>query len=99
MNKVVLSRIHQEPIPDNFQLTSYFRLLCDLYPDAFTYVLCIPETGCWCGASPEPLLTVSGGNVETISLAGTQKYDPRIQKPLWDAKELEEQQIVTSYIA
>jgi isochorismate synthase len=99
LDKLVLSRIHYEPRPQDFKMDLYFRNLHDEYPDAFVYMLCIPGLGCWSGASPEPLVTIENNEVETISLAGTRKYeDIPSKKSGWTAKEYEEQQLVTNYI-
>ena len=52
------------------------------------------------GATPELLIDVSGDTFKTVSLAGTQKYDP--ERPLsevaWTQKEIEEQALVSRYI-
>jgi len=99
LDKLVLSRIHYEPRPRDFKMDLYFRNLNAEYPDAFVYMLCIPGLGCWSGASPEPLVNIHNHEVETISLAGTRKYEQvPSKKNGWTAKEYEEQQLVTNYI-
>lgn len=57
-----------------------------------------PKVGLWLGATPELLFQVEGKQLTTISLAGTQPYK-RVSKVTWTNKEIEEQQIVTDYIA
>lgn len=96
LDKVVLSRISREPAPEGFAPTRFFEALHKAYPHAFVYILFIPEAGLWFGASPEPLLNISGGKACTVSLAGTR---PLTGSDLpWGEKEIQEQQIVTSYI-
>lgn len=73
-----------------------FRKLCTLYPDAFVFLFSTPETGTWAGATPELLLRSCGGRIESMALAGTRTPD---DQEGWDAKNLEEHQVVTEYIA
>lgn len=65
-----------------------------LYPSAFRYVWFHPDTGIWCGASPEILLQVKAGEFRTMSLAGTQVSE-EISNVVWGSKEKEEQEMVT----
>ena len=95
LGKIVLSRIHVEQRPLDFHPELFFSQLTEKYPDAFVYLLYIPGIGCWCGASPEPLVKIKGNRVETISLAGTRKYSSDDVETEWNS---EEQEIVTSYI-
>lgn len=96
MKKVVLSRKRtftdalQDPI-------AVFKKLLDTYTSAFVYVWYHPKIGLWLGATPETLLQVKNRIVETMSLAGTQKYVPEAPV-LWGSKEQEEQQLVTDTI-
>ncbi|MBN2215367.1 MAG: chorismate-binding protein [Bacteroidales bacterium] len=99
IKKAVLSRIHVEPKNSPFENSMLFTELCKKYPHAFVYVFQIPGAGCWIGATPEPLVLIRNGMVETISLAGTQKLsDLPPEKVQWPLKEIEEQDIVTQYI-
>jgi isochorismate synthase len=51
--------------------------------------------GTWIGATPEVLLSIENEEVKTISLAGTKKSN---DESAWNAKEKEEQAIVTQFI-
>jgi isochorismate synthase len=98
LSKVVLSRISVDNKPDNFNPSELFNALHLAYPEAFVYLLFIPGAGMWCGASPEPLLHVSGDTATTVSLAGTRKFSENYNGLEWDHKELNEQEVVTTYI-
>ena len=97
--KVILSRVHIEKKPDYFDAGSFFMDLQKSYPNAFCHLINIPGAGTWTGATPETLVRTHENNVQTISLAGTQTYSGKDQIVNWPEKELEEQQIVTDYIA
>ncbi len=94
--KVVLSRKETISLP-NFDLFGYFEKLLVEYPSAFVYLWYHSEVGCWLGATPESLVSVTGNTFSTMALAGTQLYNPN-KKAVWQSKELEEQKIVTDYI-
>lgn len=97
--KVVLSKLHVEKLPDDFQPEQFFLTLCRKYPHAFVYIMQLPEVGCWIGATPEPLLTIENGSVKTVSLAGTQVgTELETEDYHWSSKEIEEQGIVTNFI-
>lgn len=98
-HKVVLSKVRVETLKTEFNAAVFFLHLCETYPHAFVYLMQLPEVGCWAGATPEPLLLVEEGKVETVSLAGTQLAtgDP-INSYSWAEKEIEEQGIVTGFV-
>lgn len=97
--KVVLSKLRVEKLPDDFQPEQFFLTLCRKYPHAFVYIMQLPEVGCWIGATPEPLLTIENGSVKTVSLAGTQvATELETEDYRWNSKEIEEQGIVTNFI-
>ena len=97
--KVVLSKLRVEKLPDDFQPEQFFLTLCRKYPHAFVYIMQLPEAGCWIGATPEPLLTIENGTVKTVSLAGTQvATELESEDYHWSSKEIEEQGIVTNFI-
>ena len=97
--KVVLSKLRVEKLPDDFQPEQFFLTLCRKYPHAFVYIMQLPEVGCWIGATPEPLLTIENGTVKTVSLAGTQvATELESEDYHWSSKEIEEQGIVTNFI-
>lgn len=71
-----------------------FARLCRAYPEAAVFSW---RSGAdvWLGATPELLLDCSEGRVATMSLAGTR---PAGTPGPWDAKNIEEQEIVTRFI-
>lgn len=94
--KVVLSR--KETVP--FQATDLFALfksLKDNYPTAFCSLIYHPSIGIWMGATPEQLIKVEKGKIETMALAGTQKNLGQ-EEVVWGAKEQDEQEYVTKFI-
>ncbi len=95
--KVVLSRI--KSLKGNTgQLHCIFKILCDSYPNAFVYLLCI-NGQCWTGATPEPFMCSSGREFVTVSLAGTRPYrKENLDISNWNHKELQEQEYVTLHI-
>jgi len=96
LEKVVLSRFADVPLPADSRPDLIFEALCSLYPTAFVSLYAIPGVGCWIGASPELLLACRDDRFESMSLAGTRS--PQENEHLWQAKEQNEQQIVTRYI-
>jgi len=99
--KVVPARSKVIDIPEGFNIIQFFLDLCEQYPNAFISLVSVPGHGTWIGASPESLISMdSKGIFQTVSLAGTQSYDP--EKELydmpWTQKEIEEQALVTRYV-
>lgn len=94
--KVVLSR----KVETGYEGTplDLFQNLLDSYATAFCYLWYHPEIGTWLGATPEILLMCENRQFATMSLAGTKHYVEN-KRPEWGRKELEEQQLVTDYIA
>ncbi|MBT7135519.1 MAG: isochorismate synthase [Polaribacter sp.] len=95
LKKVVVSR-NEDIVLEHFNLLTTFKKILKTYPNAFVYVWFHPKVGLWFGATPETLLTISGQQFETMSLAGTQVFVDH--KVVWKNKELEEQQLVTNFI-
>lgn len=95
--KVVLSRVLTLNKPRGFDPGLMFGGLLQSYPEAFCHLINIPGAGCWAGASPEILLRKDEKWVQTVSLAGTQPYRKE-KKPLWEAKEIDEQNLVSTHI-
>lgn len=96
-DKVVLSR--KEEIENvDFNFIQSFKKLLHGNQSSFSYIWFHPKVGFWMGAFSEQLLKISGLDFSTMSLAGTQKYESSI-KADWQFKEIEEQQIVTDFIA
>ena len=96
--KSVLSRI--KVLSGNYipQITRIFEAVCESHPNAFVYLFRSGDQF-WMGASPEPLLRITNGNVLTVSLAGTRPYSAEnMLLSNWTAKEVLEQEYVTRYI-
>ena len=96
-SKIVLSRKKEIDLKQ-FDISILIKRLLNLYPNAFRYIWYHPQTGFWCGASPEVLLEMERISFATMALAGTQ----RVKKdaiPYWNFKELNEQKIVVDSIA
>jgi isochorismate synthase len=99
IHKVVLSKVRVEALKKDFEAGAFYLQLCEKYPHAFVSIVQIPEVGCWIGATPEPLLVIEEGKVNTVSLAGTQiATDAEIDSYCWSEKEIEEQGIVTGFV-
>lgn len=96
LEKVVLSRSEEHPVSEN--PIQIFKRLFNTYKNAMVYCWHHPKVGLWLGATPELLFKVEGQQLTTISLAGTQSYSAN-GTPNWTKKELEEQQIVTDFLA
>jgi len=97
LSKVIVSR--QIPVDrPTRSLESIFHDLHNQTPNAFTYLINLPATGTWMGATPEVLLRSEGRSFETVSLAGTQvrKYD--LDDYCWKTKDIEEQAFVSRYM-
>ena len=95
--KIVLSR-KKEIALKQFDISILIKRLLNLYPTAFRYVWYHPQTGLWCGASPEVLLETEGVSFTTMALAGTQRIEKNTI-PHWNFKELNEQKIVVDEIS
>ncbi|ARV08777.1 isochorismate synthase [Winogradskyella sp. PC-19] len=96
LEKVVLSRSEKQPVSEH--PITIFKRLFNTYKNAMVYCWYHPKVGLWLGATPELLFKVEGQQLTTISLAGTQPYSVE-GIPNWTKKELEEQQIVTDFLA
>lgn len=94
--KVVVSRKEDLTISDNHPI-EIFKKLLNQYRSAFVYLWHHPKVGLWLGATPESLLKIEGNRFSTMALAGTQKFEGTLNVE-WQAKEREEQQIVTDFI-
>lgn len=98
--KVVASRVKIVKRPEHFSPFDFFEKLKTTYPSAFSFLFYSPQSGCWMGASPEKLLSVSENQLETMALAGTQMdYKKPLEAVTWGEKEQEEQQMVTDFVA
>jgi len=96
--KAVLSRIRVVEGDHVNIVPRLFQTLCKKHPNAFVYLFKSDEHF-WMGASPEPLLRHSNGQISTVSLAGTRPYaEKHLNLNKWTAKEVLEQEYVTRYI-
>lgn len=93
--KIVMSRKKDFPIPD-FSIAHLIERLFSAHPTAFRYIWYHPETGIWCGATPETLVNIKNNEFKTMALAGTQPYSAG--QITWRKKEMEEQHFVTEAI-
>lgn len=94
--KVVLSRKEIVSV-ESLDFAVIFERLMQTYPTAFKYCWFHPRVGMWIGATPEQLLKADGNRINTVALAGTQKYEED-QEVTWGEKEMEEQKFVTDFI-
>jgi len=95
-DKIVLSRKQVLEI-DTIDLIEIYQKLVINYPSAYVYFWYHPVTGIWMGATPEVLLSIENEQFKIMSLASTQEYKGDLDV-VWNAKEIEEHQIVTDYI-
>lgn len=96
--KLVLSRTKNLCKDKKLSLGKSFVRSMSLMPNSYTYICKIDNDNIWFGATPEQLLNVSEGEGKTVALAGTKKGDEYSDIDCWDRKNVDEQQIVTSYI-
>ncbi len=94
--KVVLSRCQWIENIDIVKTLVNFSELLNCSHNLFVYCVRIPNIGCWIGATPETLLTISNGQAETCALAGTMPFTNG--KANWSEKEINEQKIVSDFI-
>lgn len=96
VRKVVLSRTVTLQERAYEKAAAWYAALAGRYPEAFVFLVFVPGGTCWLGATPEIFLRQSEAETETMALAGTRKAGIR---EAWGQKEIEEQAIVTDYIA
>lgn len=97
LQKVVLSRKETLQLESPLDPFKVFKTLLNSYNSAFVYFWCHPKVGMWLGATPETLLNIERNKFTTMALAGTQDYEGTLEVE-WNAKEIEEQQIVSDYV-
>ncbi len=98
VQKVVLSRVLEKPLPQAFDFDVFYEIFQQSYPHAFVYLFYLPGKGLWAGATPETLLSRNGEFYETMALAGTQKRPGNGVIPRWNEKEKCEQAFVTRFV-
>lgn len=91
--KTVLSRIFVKET--RIDIPSSLASLASAFPNAMTFAFYTPFSGLWLGASPELLLRKRDDTLETMALAGTR---PSGGTEDWDNKNIEEQEMVSTYL-
>lgn len=109
-NKLVLGRTSHIELAEEVDAEALFWKACYLYPRMYVALVVTEKSGTWLMATPEVLLSGNGGVFRTMSLAGTMKlgiqqeaFDNPVgigEKPdmAWSDKNVEEQEIVSTYI-
>jgi len=97
LEKLVLSKTKIEG-HQNEEIWNLYERLQKSYPQAFVYLVNLPQQGLWMGATPELLLSKNNAQYKTIALAGTQNIDKPLSEIQWKAKEIEEQAIVVRFV-
>lgn len=95
--KIVLSRKKAIIKPENFSLGMTFRKAFESYPEAMVCMFKTIHSGTWLTITPEIIISGKGDDWQTVSLAGT-KFDDNGNENIWDNKNVNEQEIVTSFI-
>lgn len=90
-SKIILSRT--KLVTHNLAAIEIFDRLNNAYPGTFNYLISNSEIGTWIGATPEQLISVEEGKLQTMALAGTKTKDEN-----WTSKEFDEQAFVTQQI-
>lgn len=98
LNKLVLSRSKRIKRENSFSPAEAFNAAVKRYVRSYVYLCHTPLTGTWMGSTPEILLSGESGDWHTVALAGTQPLVDGNIPASWDKKNIEEQQIVASYI-
>ncbi len=91
LNKVVVSR--KKNIKGIFDIPRILLQLQTSFPNTFIYCIRLNDQ-MWIGATPEILIEGKGNKFKTYSLAGTKTLSEAFSQ-----KEIDEQKIVTEYIA
>ncbi len=95
LSKVIVSRLLPAERKDE-SIGELFMQLRKMTPNAFVYLVNLPQAGLWVGATPEVLLQSHGKMMETVALAGTQSRRNDSDYS-WYAKDIEEQAFVSRY--
>lgn len=105
-DKIVLAR-KSKVVGEHADAEQMFMEACHRYPHLFVALVSMEQSGTWLMATPEILLEGGKQEWKTMALAGTmaaqsmsQSKEAADDTPIdyWSAKNIEEQQIVTSYI-
>ena len=105
MGKVVISRSHHVKIGRDFKVVSAMQVLRDAYPNCISFCFSFPREGIFFGSTPERLVRLHNGFVQTEALAGTigrgnnMEEDRILAESLMDShKEREEHSLVLEQI-
>lgn len=96
-SKIVTSRRKKVPV-SGFNISKLIQRLFGLYDNTFRYAWFHPDSGLWCGATPEILVETRGKEFRTMALAGTSVFNED-KEPSWTQKEIDEQRWVVEAIA
>lgn len=96
--KIVLSRKKAIRKPENFSLGMTFRKAFETYPESMVCMFKTIHSGTWLTITPEIIISGKGDDWRTVSLAGTKFDDDSGKENIWDNKNINEQEIVTSFI-
>lgn len=97
LEKVVLARKQEVPLPSSFRAMDTFVRALHVYPSSYVYLFYSPLIGVWIGSTPETLLAGKANHWQTMALAGTLRAEGE-KVPLWDVKNIKEQAIVADFI-
>ena len=102
--KIVLARCADEASETQIDPMELFHRACELYPRMFISLVSTSKSGVWLIATPEILLEGKEHDWHTVALAGTMKLEGDSlmgegEKVTWATKDIQEQRIVTTYIA
>ena len=102
--KIVLARCAEEESEAPIDPMEFFLRACELYPRMFISLVSTSKSGVWLIATPEILLEGKAHDWHTVALAGTMKLEGDSlmgegEKVTWATKDIQEQRIVTTYIA
>ena len=102
--KIVLARCAEEMSEELADPMTLFHRACELYPRMFISLVSTSKSGTWLIATPEILLEGKAHDWHTIALAGTMRLEGDSlmgegEKVTWATKDIQEQRIVTTYIA
>ena len=71
MEKVVISRSHHVRVGSDFQVVSAMQVMRNAYPNCISFCFSFPGEGIFFGSTPERLIRLKNGFVQTEALAGT----------------------------
>lgn len=101
-DKIVLARCSRMRCGADVDVRQLFLRACKRYPRLFVSLVCLSDTDAWLMATPEVLLSGQASHWHTMALAGTMNYhSEQLTLPVeqvWSAKNLMEQEYVSSYI-